>query len=435
MRFIFKVIIVFFIVFNFRVPVLYNSAFVSILLSAIYYIYRRGSIPFTRFFQRYNAVILIGNILIAFVAILIPFLHHTEIISTPEKRLWVQFMMLWAMIFALPLLVDGKESKALEELSVIFCYAFAIQGLICLVAYLYPPLGDFLFNMKPDNIKESVLNASGIVYKFRLYNLSGILFVELTAAFGVAFIVFFWFQLRFNNLYMKGWKKYIIFFFIFLGTVFTGRTGFFGLLFGLGGWLMFSFDRIFTFLRRNILYLIGAFSIILFIYYFVFTGNQRKSFDDEVFPFAFEWYYNYRDYGKFEVNSMEATPYHYYYLNDETLLKGDGVIAFGGGSQYPHSDAGYTNTLVFGGIPFLICLIIYQCLYFARPIAITLKNNSRNNKIDCVFFFILFIYIFVVDIKTPAIGYMHLVEAMYLALGSGYISQYYLQKEQREVTG
>jgi len=44
----------------------------------------------------------------------------------------------------------------------------------------------------------------------------------------------------------------------------------------------------------------------------------------------------------------------------------------------------------------------------------------------------LFLYIFIVDIKTPTIGYMHLLEVMCLALGSGYITQYYLQKEQEE---
>lgn len=434
MQFLFKVIILFLIVFNFRVPVFYNSAFVSIILSAVYYIWKRGSIPFRYFFQRYNAIILVGTIALALVIALIALLHGTDIIGLNQKRLWIVFMMLWATIFAIPLLVEGKEDSALEEIALIICSVFALQGVISLIAYLYSPLANLLMDMRPQEVIDADQEDT-LDNRFRYLNLSGTVLVELTAAFGAAFIVFFWMQLRYNHPYMSGWKKYIFLIFIFLGTVFSGRTGFFGLMFGLGGWLLFSFSRFLRFLKRNIVYITAFSAIIIFVYYFVFSSSQRQSINNEVFPFAFEWYYNYRDYGKFEVRSMEATTVHYYYLSDETLLKGHGMLAFGGNSPYPHSDAGYTNNLVFGGIPFLICLIIYQFLYIARPIAITLKNNSRENKIDRMFFFILFLYIFFVEIKAPAIGYMHLVEVMYLALGSAYVMNYYLQREKNKLTG
>jgi len=433
MQFLFKVIILFLIVFNFRVPVFYNSAFVSIFLSAIYYIRKRGSIPFTYFFQRYNAVILIATVILAFIIVLIEFLHSQEIMTAHEKRIWVMFMMLWATIFALPLLVEGKESSAFEEIALVICCAFALQGVISLAAYLYQPLADFLMNFKTPDIAEAEQEGS-LDNRFRYLNLSGILLVELTAAFGVAFITFFWIQLKYNHPYMNGWKKYVFFVFIFLGTVFSGRTGFFGLIFGFCGWLLFSFTGIFLVIKRNIAYLIASASLLFFVFYFVFTGRQRQSFLDEVFPFAFEWYYNYRDYGKFQVSSMEATSLHYYYLTDETLLKGHGLTPYGGSSPYPHSDAGYTNNLVFGGILFMVCLVIYQCLYSARPIAMAVKKNSRENLIDVAFFVMLFIYIFFVEIKAPAVGYMHLIEVMYLALGSGYVIQFYSQKEPDELT-
>ena len=197
----------------------------------------------------------------------------------------------------------------------------------------------------------------------------------------------------------------------------------------------FSFGRILKVLERNIGYIVGFTSVILFIYFFIFTSNQRRSFDDEIFPFAFEWYYNYIEYGSFTVGSMDITTYdHYFYLTDETLLKGHGISAFGGHSPYPHSDAGYTNNLVFGGIPFFVCLVIYQILYSARPIAITLKNRSREGKIDRVFFLLLFVYLFAVEIKAPAVGYLHIAEVMYVALGSAYILNYYLQRKQEKLS-
>jgi len=436
MQFFYKIVVLFLIVFNFRVPVFYNSAFVSIILSAFYYITKRSTVPFTYFFQRYSAVILIGTILLAFLASFIAFLHHTDLMPVRAMRIWVEFMMLVSVVFALPLLVEGKEANALNEIVIIICYAFAIQGLISLAGFLYPPLGNYLLQMKPEAIKAGVLAPGATLPAFRLYNLSGIVFVELTAAFGVAFIAFFWLMLKYNQPYVSGWKKYLIFAFIFLGNAFAGRTGFIGLVIGFSGWIIFSFTRIFTFIKQNMWYVVGFSLLIIITYNFVLTSKQRHLFSDELFPFAFEWYYNYRDYGKFEVSSAEATPYHYYYIYDETLLKGDGVDAFSGqNKKYPHSDAGYTNTLVYGGIPYLLCLIIYQFLYLITPVNITQRINSRDSQINLGFFILLFLYIFIVEIKAPAVGYMHLIEVMYLALGASYITQYYFNKEQEGLTG
>ena len=434
MNFLFKVAILFLIVFNFRLPYIYNSVFLSIVICAVYYIFKKNTLPFTYFFQRYNAVILIGTLVLAFVVFIFAFFHGTEIASTKEKRIWVMLLMLLALVFALPLLIEEKKSRAFDEIAIIICYAFAIQGLISFIAYLYPPFGNFLFEMKPVSMVED--DSGPVDNIFRFYNLSGIFFVELTAAFGVAFIVFFWLMLKSSDHpYLSGWKKYMVFIFIFMGTVFSGRTGFIGFVMGFSGWIFFSYRKLFAVIRRNGAYIIAFFIFVLFTYGVVLSESQRQSFNDEVFPFAFEWYYNYMDYGKFEVGSAEGTRTHYYHLRDETLLKGHGVDAFMNQIGYPHSDAGYTNTLVFGGIPLLLVLIIYQCLYFARPMAVALKGNSRDHRICLGFFLLMLVYIFIVEIKAPAIGYMHLIQVMYIALGSVYMIQYYYQREQVNLTG
>jgi hypothetical protein len=169
--------------------------------------------------------------------------------------------------------------------------------------------------------------------------------------------------------------------------------------------------------------------VFLLAFNFLLTSKQRMMFNEEVFPFAFEWYYNYRDYGEFRMGSLEGTEQHYYYLYDETLLKGHGVVA----DQHPtyrNSDAGYMNNLIFGGIPYLICLIIYQSLYFIRPISVARKDHSRNNRIDVVFFLLLFLFVFILNYKTTALGTLHTVESLYIIVGSAYLIRYYAREEE-----
>jgi hypothetical protein len=136
-------------------------------------------------------------------------MHGTDTFE-PQRRYWVVIQMLGAVIFALPLLIEGKESSAIEEISIIICCAFALQGVTCLASYLYSPLADLFMKVKPEQL-ATVIRTTDIENRFRYLSLSGVLIVELTSIFGVAFIVFFWMQLRYNHPYMKGWRKYVLF--------------------------------------------------------------------------------------------------------------------------------------------------------------------------------------------------------------------------------
>ena len=426
MKFLFKIVILFLIIFNWRIPVLYNTVFLAILITTVYYIFNNKTIPFTYFFQRYIAVILIGSVFLAFIIFAYTLFHHTNVTAGVQKRVWVMLQMICAVIYALPLFVEDKKSTAFDEICVIVCYVFAVQGLIHLTAYLYEPLGDFLFEMKPEGIKEKVLNPSFNVDRFRLYCLSGIVFVELVAAYGVAFILFFRLQLQGGHPYFNGWKQYVVLFFLIMGTSLAGRTGFVGFGLGILLWLLFSYNRIFTFINNNIISIIVISLLLLFSFNVLLSSQQRAMFNSELFPYSFEWFYNYRDYGTFSVVSLEATEQqHYFYLRDETLLRGHGeAFEWVSNSIYPPTDAGYMNILIFGGIPFLICLIIYQSLYFSRPISIARRTNTYFNRIDAACFIILFIYVFILNYKTSALGTLHTVETLFIAAGSTYIIQY-----------
>ena len=426
-----KVIILFFIVFTWRVPYVYNTAFLSMILVSVIYIFDKDRIPFTYFYQRYNVVILVGTVVIALVIFIISMIHSVEVMNNIQKRMWVELVMLWAVVYALPFFIGDNKSNAFNEMSMIVCCAFALQGMIHLAGFLYSPLGDILFEMKPPGIKQKVLSSRYNVARFRLYCLSGSVFVELVAAYGVAFILFFRLLLL-NSLhsFFYGWRKYVILLFMTMGTMLAGRTGFVGLALGLILWFLFSFNRIFVFVKQNSFYIVSIAIVLVLAFNFIVPSDKRKMFVDEVIPFAFEFYYHYRDYGTFGIASLDGTESHYFPLRDETLLKGHG--SWTEKNNYPHSDAGYINNLIFGGIPYLFCLIIYQSLYFIRPISAAGARRSFSNRVDVALFMLLFFYIFVISYKTTAIGTLHTVMSLYIAAGSAYLTQYCEEEEEEE---
>lgn len=435
MHFLFKVIIVFMIIFNWRLEYVYNSVFLAMIITTIYYIYDTGFIPFKYFFQRYNATILIASVLLTVLVFAIPVIHGTTVVTTYEKRIWVQFLMLFAMIYALPLLIKGEEEVAFERISVIICYTFALQGLIHLTGFLVPAVGDFLFEMKPIELQRAVMNPDNHIARFRAYSMTGSVFFELPAAYGVAAILFFRLMLYKDQQYITGWRTFIITFFILAGISLSGRTGFIGFGVGLGLWLLFNYKRIVHVLLQNagkIIIIVAFFTV---TFNFIISPSQRQAFNDDLFPYAFEFYYNWRDHGRLSTTSSDInfSEEFYYPMRDETLFAGHGLerdeLELVG---YNSTDAGYMRSIMFGGIPFLLCLIFYQGLFFYKPLLVSNSGGTRASEKDFWCFLFLFIYMFFLHLKENAMGIVHIVETLYIAAGSSYLIRYYSRDEGTE---
>ncbi len=421
-----KAIILFLIIFNFRIPGLYNSSVLSAILSFIYYISVRKSIPFYYFRQKYIILIFAGLIAINILSIFITISYGTfdYVLS---KALILQFSMLCCLVFALPVLLEGHESNAFEHAAAIICYAFVIQSIIQLLGFLIPPFGDFLISIKPEKMQK-ILSTGAIKIYFRGYALSGSPFFELPAGFGVAFILFFRLLLIDNQKKFTGYWIYIILFLLLFGSVLSGRTAFIGFSMGcIMSILLFSnfLDTIVKIIRKSIL----PIAVIITIYAFLITPKQRKSLLEDIFPFAFEIFYNYETSGQLTTDSSEAIKNHYFILPPETYLHGDGRFEGENNSYYKNTDAGYMRSVLYGGIPFALCLMLYQSLYFINPLYISRNGNSWEDYADFLCLLALFIHLFFLEYKGLTIGTQNIMQVLLLFIGSSYMARFYYRQQ------
>jgi hypothetical protein len=427
MKLFFKVVVLFLIIFQFRIPVFYNTVFLVLGVVTIYYFFSQKAIPLKYFSLRYVAIVLGSTLFIAFLFFAIT-VFHGKYDYLFVKRMFIEFSMLFALVYALPLFIEDRESEAFELASLYICYAYALQGLIHLTGYLYQPFGDFIVSIKPEELQDMLMNPDHTeIINFRGYALTGSLFFELPAAYGLAFLMFIRLQLVENQRYLTGFKAYAVFFLMLIGIILSGRTGFIGVAVGIVLYFVFVQDPIVIFvslLKKAIF----AIPVLLFIYFFLLTASQKQGLQDDVFPFAFEAFYNVTEGKEFRTMSTDATISFYFPLKDITLVVGEGADGFSVGTSYTSIDAGYMRTLIYGGLPFLIIMLIYQYLYFSIPISLARAYKTQKERIAFLCFIFSFIYILLLHIKDTALGTLQGMETMYLFLGATFIIQYYKQE-------
>jgi hypothetical protein len=423
-----KVIILFLIVFNFRIPFFYDTAVLALLITFLYYIAVKQAFPFYQYKSRYTVMILAATVAMICITMLITVIHGRYDFVLYTKRFALQLFMLFALVTALPLLIEGKEDRAFEEALKIICYTFACEGAIHLAGFIYNPFGEWIIRLMPEDRKivETYVYEHN-VHRFRFYALSGSVFFELPAALGIASIAYF------RQLMMKGrrhpgyFRSVIVFMLLLAGIMLSGRTGFVGLGIGVLYFLVFMPKATRT---KDLLGLGIAGALLVIVFFASLSDKQRKSFNNQLFPYAFEALYNWEESGEFFTASSDVTIYaHYFPLKWETVRQGHGVEAaflpF-----YRHTDAGYMNALVFGGVFYLAALAFYQCLYFFKPLNLARRRTDRDErKRDRWFFIILLLYMFIMEYKGVALGSQHLTEVVFFFICFAYITRHHYRED------
>jgi hypothetical protein len=422
-----KVIILFLIVFNWNVPLVKNTTILSAIISIMYYAISRRSLPYYQFRSTYLTTIFIGSLVLSFVCLLIVYIHSNYGYNIHQKRIYLMMAMIGAMVLAIPIFLEGEEEHAFEEMAKIVGLTFALQGAIHLTGFLYRPFGEYIAQICGHYRQYLLAQQTNIKY-YRFFALAGSIFFELPGAYGAASIILFRLLLIQGQKYINGYLAMIVLFFIFAGICLSGRTGFIGFFMGLALYLYFI-PKTFPNWEKNLARWATFAIVLLGLFFGALSSSQRDSITGDLFPFAFEAYYTYKERGTFSTGSTDVTTkVHYYPLRGETLMLGHGtapVLAPG----YRHTDAGYMDVLIFGGVPYLLILSIYQILYFIKPIRVANSRGTPEGKRDVYFFLTLLIYIFILEYKGCALGTQHYTEVLFTAAGMSYLIRHKFRVE------
>lgn len=283
--------------------------------------------------------------------------------------------------------------------------AFVVQTFIQLIVFEIPALQDimFFFNKADDFASEGYKGIRGLA-------LSSGTGWNLSLSYGLVFIIAFYYLNQRNNLLIP----IIYIFLLFVGCFFAGRTGYLGLFLGLFLFLISSNS-----VKKLRLSIIIPVVILLSMVIISLVPNLYSSLEEKVFPFVFEFYYNYESSGRVETGStnvlMDMWKVEY---DPDKLLLGYGFFTDPyTGAYFKKIDVGILRNLFYWGIFGYIFVIFYQA-YFFWIIYYYIKKFENKSLILVL---LLFFYLCIAEIKAMTLGYNKMAISIIFLLLMGYV--------------
>lgn len=418
MKHSYNVLLVFLVIFNFKIPVIqYSAVFAGMLSTVTYARHPAYTVVLKKVISKKYivavALTLLGLILLLPVS---PILHQTYDFSI-LKPYFLQLILICITIYILPILIINAEENIFLYFLKIIVTVFFIQSLIEICAFVFPPFANVVHFFQKDEIAE--MNMGGL----RALALTGNPFFSLSASFGLLYIVLFkYFQEQGRHIFSLA--NIGVFAICVIGTFFAGRTGFIGILFGL--MLLIFSARSLYFKLGSIVKIFIILSVAITIVILMLPADIYNMVFDKLLPFAFEFVYSYLEGGTVATTSTDTLSNMYFPISAQTFILGDGrYMDVSGSGYYMSTDAGYMRQILFFGIFGTLIMFIYQIVYFARPVMVALNRKLLSQRYnDLLFFFIVFAYMLLVHYKGEVIGFLPEIQIMLLIVFMGYLNQY-----------
>lgn len=372
-------IYMFLYVFSLSIPVFYHSAFLVGVLASIHclFVHDKRVFKLTKYQFTYFSAFLIGYIIIGGIVVLKGTNDFTFFKTYTNSFL--------SALCAVPLVVLFNEKFKGETPFYIMEYLFKIfliQSIIILLVLFIPQLKPLVttFQRDPDLANELDQFSNGL----RTNALSGGLFFGLSLSFALALILFVYYEFIIN--FRLNIFKVLLFIIVNIGLICTGRFGFVYVLCILPLLLSMRFKNKLRFISF-VFFMVVLFSALFFMLYQL-SPYVKNTYDNIVYPYAFEFLSNYNSSGSFDTSSTNQLASMYdVKITYNTWLFGDGIYTGTDGLYYQHTDVGYLRLLLLGGGVLNAYFIIFTILTLFPLLRL------KAHKGSALFFSILLLFI------------------------------------------
>ncbi|WP_303852220.1 hypothetical protein [Seleniivibrio woodruffii] len=391
------VLLLFFLVNGFYIYPPLNSSLIVPFLVVFLAFFSRGVLlnEFSSIIKnRYLTRIVSAIIFLFSTSLLIPILHQTYDFSYAVDFISQSIQLVCISSFACLMLYHASiiGVKPSEYVEILIIKIFLLQSFIQIFAFVFSDFADFVHIFyKPEVVEYMYERYGGGVRGLALTGSPG---WGLAVGYGLAFLFFFKHELIGKVI---GVSFCIKLFLLILGAFFSGRSAFVGLLLAIAFYI-FSKD---TFLKKigNLFKAIILATLITTMAWVLFP-TFIEQLVLKVFPFVFEFYFNYQNHGELSTNSTDVL-INMWQINipDLTYIFGDGFFTDKyTGLYYKNTDVGYLRNILFGGFFWTACMIGYQFLLQGL-------NSYSFEKHTRYFLFTLFIFTLFLEFKAMTLGY------------------------------
>ena len=151
-------IILFFILFNFPVPIIYNSMFLGVIIASLLYSRNKGKnndLLLLKKVIKTNQVLLIKKVFIGLILLSILWtIGHNTFDFSIIKGVLLCFLTVYSTIYVVPLIINhlfGNDDY-LYEISRVLIFIFLAQSIIQIIAFIYPPFLEIITLFKKSKI-------------------------------------------------------------------------------------------------------------------------------------------------------------------------------------------------------------------------------------------------------------------------------------------
>ena len=387
---IFHVVLVFFLVFSFRIPFVYNSAILAFFISMPFCILRLDF--YTQTLRRDLLLLLSLFFLIVFTTVFVIILHSTYDFGK-LNALASQFVVIFACLPSAYIIARSSRNKEnkLLYISKIISICFYLQSFIVIFSLFSYDFWSFIKLFQASDQADIYEKYQGV----RGLSLAGGQFFSLSSVFVLGQLFIAYYLLNKNKV---SYFDVILFIMVFFCGLTAGRTSALGGVIAISYWLL-SWDRSNSRVIFTKLFVVSILSSLMIVPLLKILGKYDFVIDIFI-PFALEFLVNYLEGDGLSTSSSNVLFSMYHDLSLDVIILGLGRYIGADGAPFMHSDPGYMRNIYLYGLFFSMPIFIF----FFFNIHSILKFYRYN--VDKIFIYFLVGCFFLLHVKGEVISHL-----------------------------